>query len=481
MAQTEFMIGVEPFLFKIKGGPMPPSFALMQNSFVELAAVYRAGPEQQGQVAYREYNHYKRLSEITTDTFLQNVATLSSRKPLQMFGSTPNSQGMQLFRKLCSQAKRWRMDDGPGSLRQIKRDADLQAQRDGAYFRFSESPPPDDEGPVAELGAAAPDNEDADTSTATGQAEESENPSVAARIRHRHLHSQASPSSARRERNTRYPSRVPKRSLRYRSPADSSDNSYSAKDDDVRTDLQFRSLQSMREKGIGQNAIYKLLLKGPKEPVCSECEKTNAICYRVIGKKGKKGRWPACLRCGAMSLRPRSVRSLQTWTTDCGPLANTMSSPLAAIPILTGGSPPCPSLAHSPPTSQTAAPFYPDVRDRAACARFRLRRKAARARRLPHPHCQHATLSEDVAVLCGHVEQLYELVLAMQQTTAENSGVIHSLVRNVSSVLVTAFPQSFPISTLSRNPTTPTQADTDTTFPHPLPPAIPQSPPPLST
>ncbi len=36
----------------------------MQNAFAELVAIYEAGPEQRGQVAYREYNFWKQISEI---------------------------------------------------------------------------------------------------------------------------------------------------------------------------------------------------------------------------------------------------------------------------------------------------------------------------------------------------------------------------------------------------------------------------------
>ncbi|KAF9031497.1 hypothetical protein BDZ89DRAFT_1111785 [Hymenopellis radicata] len=310
MPQNEFMLGVAPFLFKIKGGPMPPSFAVAQNSFAELVMVYQAGPQQKGHVAYREYEFRKRLSEIMTDSFMNNIAALSDMDPYQMFEAIPGSKGLQLFRELYLEAKRWRMDDGPGSLRQMKRDADRQAQDDGAYFRLDESPPPKNNGPAAQWSADTQRDETPDSNrrSGTGQVQESllAHARQEARVTERMLRRRSvGPSSMPRDHSTRQSSHAPQRGLRNLSPSDSSELSDATSDDDLPLHLREESVKSLRRRGMHRNQIYKLLLTRRKEPTlpsCSECEKMGAVCYKLVGKKGKTGKWPACLRCEAMAL-----------------------------------------------------------------------------------------------------------------------------------------------------------------------------------
>ncbi|KAF9005278.1 hypothetical protein BDZ89DRAFT_1080235 [Hymenopellis radicata] len=285
---NEFVIGVSPFLFIVKGGPRPAFFAEMQNAFADLAAVYEAGPEQRGQVAYREYYFWKRISEIMSDTFLKNIDGLSNFQPLQMFEAVPGSRSMDLFEELYLKAKRLRNEGGPGSLREMKQAADAQALRDGRYFRLGTST-----GRGAE-DATDPNLNVGQTTPRQGMAPSGyRNQARTAAQTHPYSRNARSPSAAPAfERKTR-------RSIHASTRSAASGSHVTASDGEVPL-----GSWALRRQGMSGDEIYDELLARPKEPLipaCVECQNADEVCYGLEGATRKNGKRPACIRCRAWS------------------------------------------------------------------------------------------------------------------------------------------------------------------------------------
>ncbi len=68
----EFFIGAEPFLFKIRGGPVPQYYKDINKHLQDLADVYGSGPrvDPNIHVAWRLYYHIVKLRDMLVSLHL---------------------------------------------------------------------------------------------------------------------------------------------------------------------------------------------------------------------------------------------------------------------------------------------------------------------------------------------------------------------------------------------------------------------------
>ncbi|KAK0214080.1 hypothetical protein IW262DRAFT_296464 [Armillaria fumosa] len=126
---TEFFLGAEPLLFKIRGGPVPPYYQEINKHLQDLADVYARGPRTDPHIraAWRVYYHIVQLRDmLDDDAFRIRMRQLHSA-PYQMLGVRGS---VLLWRKLKEDAKRWDNADGPGSLKKIGDEARRQERED---------------------------------------------------------------------------------------------------------------------------------------------------------------------------------------------------------------------------------------------------------------------------------------------------------------------------------------------------------------
>ncbi|KAK0214182.1 hypothetical protein IW262DRAFT_304057 [Armillaria fumosa] len=129
----EFFIGAEPFLFKIRGGPVPQYYKDTNKHLQDLAEVYDRGPlaDPNIHVAWRLYYHIVKLREMLDDeVFCTNMRRLHSA-PYEMLGVRGS---ILLWKKLKEDARGWENADGPGSLKRIGDEARRQEREDEKLY-----------------------------------------------------------------------------------------------------------------------------------------------------------------------------------------------------------------------------------------------------------------------------------------------------------------------------------------------------------
>ncbi|PBK62815.1 hypothetical protein ARMSODRAFT_1024576 [Armillaria solidipes] len=125
----EFFIGAEPFLFKIRGGPVPQYYKDTNKHLQDLADVYDRGPlvDRHIPAAWRLYYHIVKLRDMLDDeAFRTNMRRLHSA-PYEMLGVRGS---LLLWKKLKEDAQGWDNADGPGSLKRIGDEARRQERED---------------------------------------------------------------------------------------------------------------------------------------------------------------------------------------------------------------------------------------------------------------------------------------------------------------------------------------------------------------
>lgn len=127
--QQAFFVGRQPFLFKIKGGPEPPDLALINKGLNRLAEVYTRGPDDTQEATWRKYRHYKELSDIM-DVLMPKIM-LFYHPPYGMY-SVDGS--LNIWKDLRDNAKKWKKDEGPGSLTQLRDAALAEEEIDGKPY-----------------------------------------------------------------------------------------------------------------------------------------------------------------------------------------------------------------------------------------------------------------------------------------------------------------------------------------------------------
>ncbi|KAK0470273.1 uncharacterized protein EV420DRAFT_102491 [Desarmillaria tabescens] len=133
----EFFIGVEPFLFKICGGPVPQYYENTNKRLQDLANVYAGGPRADPHIhaAWRLYYHVVKLRDMLDDEDFRTRMRLLHSAPYEML----DVRGSVLrWRKLKEDAKRWNNADGPGSLKRIGDEARRQEQEEGDLYASDE-------------------------------------------------------------------------------------------------------------------------------------------------------------------------------------------------------------------------------------------------------------------------------------------------------------------------------------------------------
>ncbi|KAK0193348.1 hypothetical protein F5146DRAFT_997957 [Armillaria mellea] len=124
-----FLIGRQPFLFKIKGGPEPPDLAVTKDDLVRLAEVYTRGPDSVQEPTWRKYRHCKELSDIM-DVLVPKIR-LFSQPPYRMYSVNGS---LENWKSLRNSAKNWKKQEGPGSLTQLRKAASAVEEDDGQPY-----------------------------------------------------------------------------------------------------------------------------------------------------------------------------------------------------------------------------------------------------------------------------------------------------------------------------------------------------------
>lgn len=128
-----FFIGAEPFLFKIRGGPVPQYYRDTNKHLQELAEVYDGGPlaDPNIHVAWQLYYHIIKLREMLDDeVFCTNMRRLHNA-PYEMLSVRGS---VLLWKKLKEAAQGWDNADGPGSLKRICDEARRQEREDEGLY-----------------------------------------------------------------------------------------------------------------------------------------------------------------------------------------------------------------------------------------------------------------------------------------------------------------------------------------------------------
>ncbi|KAK0472000.1 hypothetical protein IW261DRAFT_1597010 [Armillaria novae-zelandiae] len=128
-----FFIGAEPFLFKIRGGPVPQYYKHTNKHLQDLADVYDRGPlaDTNIHVAWRLYYHIVKLREmLDNEVFRANMRRLHSA-PYEMLGVRGS---LLLWNRLKEDARGWDNADGPGSLKKIRDEARRQEREDEELY-----------------------------------------------------------------------------------------------------------------------------------------------------------------------------------------------------------------------------------------------------------------------------------------------------------------------------------------------------------
>lgn len=125
----EFFIGAEPFLFKIRGGPVPQYYKDTNKHLQDLADVYGSGPrvDPNIHVAWRLYYHIVKLRDMLDDEIFRTNMRRLHTAPYEMFGVRGS---LLLWKKLKEDAQGWDNADGPGSLKRIGDEARRQERED---------------------------------------------------------------------------------------------------------------------------------------------------------------------------------------------------------------------------------------------------------------------------------------------------------------------------------------------------------------
>ncbi|KAK0444056.1 hypothetical protein EV421DRAFT_486960 [Armillaria borealis] len=145
-----FLVGRQPFLFKIKGGPKPPDLVVTNDDLVRLAEVYTRGPDSAQEATWRKYRHCKELSDIMVcwmtsivDREVLNQGLLRLQDVLvpkiQHFSKPPYGMysvngSLENWRTLRDSAKNWKKKEGPGSLTQLRKAAVAEEEEDGQPY-----------------------------------------------------------------------------------------------------------------------------------------------------------------------------------------------------------------------------------------------------------------------------------------------------------------------------------------------------------
>ncbi|KAF8989400.1 hypothetical protein BDZ89DRAFT_1173789, partial [Hymenopellis radicata] len=319
MADEGFSLGAPPFMFLVKGGPIPDFYASVQNTLRHVAKVYQAGPEQKGHVAYRKYHFCVKLNELITEEFRRQMNILAA-DPYQRFDDPqPGSKGsIQRWQALRADSRKWRQEGGPGSLAQMKLDADAQAEKDGIFDRVSESPPPKPPPAIIDISSDESDDNllrtfrrprrvnvrEQDKVIGSPPMKHSTNEqkrkrassltsltSIASSQSHSPPHAESSVDHTRRalksapatsRRENKHPSTSSGHQRSHTPPADLSSGAMRQLDRPIR---------------------FKVMMKREREtltPPCQKCKAAGVTCFvGVDAKKRAKNHHPACIRCAA--------------------------------------------------------------------------------------------------------------------------------------------------------------------------------------
>ncbi|KAK0222856.1 hypothetical protein EDD85DRAFT_246476 [Armillaria nabsnona] len=124
-----FLVGRQPFQFKIKGGPKPPDLEVTDDDLVGLAEVYTRGPDSAQEATWRKYRHCKELSD-RMDVLLPKIR-LFSKSPYGMYSVNGSLENWRILR---DSAKKWKKMEGPESLTQLHKAAHDEEEDDGQPY-----------------------------------------------------------------------------------------------------------------------------------------------------------------------------------------------------------------------------------------------------------------------------------------------------------------------------------------------------------
>lgn len=145
-----FLVGRQPFQFKIKGGPKPPDLEVTDDDLVELAEVYTREPDSAQEATWRKYRHCKELSDrmvcwmisiadreilnrglLHLQDFLLPKIRLFSKPPYRMYSVNGSLENWKILR---NSAKKWKKMEGPESLIQLRKAARDEEEDDGQPY-----------------------------------------------------------------------------------------------------------------------------------------------------------------------------------------------------------------------------------------------------------------------------------------------------------------------------------------------------------
>ncbi|KAF9031505.1 hypothetical protein BDZ89DRAFT_1238543, partial [Hymenopellis radicata] len=312
-----FSLGAPPFIFLVKGGPIPDFYASVQNTLRHVAKVYQAGPEQKGHVAYRKYHFCVKLNKLITEEFRRQMNILAA-DPYQRFDDPqPGSKGsIQRWQALRADSRKWRQAGGPGSLVQMKLDADAQAETDGIFDRVSVSPPPPE---IIDISSDGSDDEllgafrgenvgEEDKIARTPPMKHSTNEQWSKK--RKRASSLTSIASSRSRSPPPAESSVNRSRYRKSTPAPSRrENKHQASQStSSRSDTPPAALNWSALRKLDVHSRLKLMMKVEREtgtPACQNCKEAEETCFIDVKKREKNRhlqRHPACIRCAAWGL-----------------------------------------------------------------------------------------------------------------------------------------------------------------------------------